>query len=63
MLKINRCFIYILRVHISQGEDVSVGLVARILGWNRDGVPVLELYDTVPNLLLCFYFHVDFLGR
>ena len=55
MLKISRSFIYILRVHISQGEDVSVGLVARILGWNRDGVPVLELYDTVAEITLHFH--------
>ena len=26
---------------------MDVGLVVRILGWNRDGVLVLELYDTV----------------
>ena len=39
---------------------MNVGLVALILGWNRDGVPVLELFDTVAqilvNLLLCYQF-------
>ena len=28
---------------------MEVGLVARILGWKRDGVLVLELYDTVAH--------------
>jgi len=32
-----------------QGEGVNVGLVAQFLGRNRDGVPVLELFDTVSN--------------
>ena len=34
-------------ISFSRGEDMEVGLVGRILGWNRDGVLVLELYDTV----------------
>ena len=31
----------------SQGENMPVGLVAHILGWNKEGVAVLELFDTV----------------
>ena len=31
----------------SRGDDMEVGLVAHILGWSREGVLVLQLYDTV----------------
>ena len=42
---------YLLKVCFSQGEGVNVGLVAQFLGRNRDGVPVLELFDTVAEIL------------
>jgi len=32
-----------------RGDDMEVGLVAHILGWSREGVLVLQLYDTVSN--------------
>ena len=31
----------------SRGDDMEVGLVAHILGWSKEGVLVLQLYDTV----------------
>ena len=43
---------YLLKVCFSQGEGVNVGLVAQFLGRNRDGVPVLELFDTVAEILV-----------
>ena len=37
---------------------MPVGLVAHILGWNKEGVAVLELFDTVAlKLLFCRQFH------
>ena len=43
---------YLLKVCFSRGEGINVGLVALFLGRNRDGVPVLELFDTVAEILV-----------